>query len=254
MQYWWRGANGKGHGVHSPFVFSLITEVLNDNRFFYCYHTVEVLRKQLKKDDTVITLQDFGAGSRVLAHRQRRVSAIAASSLKPKKYGQLLFRMVNYFQPTTILELGTSLGITTAYLASGKADAQVITLEGAAAVANIARQNFGALQLHNIQLVTGNFDDTLSGTLARLAAVDFAFVDGNHRLEPTLRYFHLLLPAVHDGSVLVFDDIHWSREMEQAWNQIKAHNRVRLTIDLFFIGIVLFRKENKEKQDFTVRF
>src|SRR3954467_2298658 len=254
MQYWWHASNRKGHGVHSPFVFSFITQVLNDKRYFYCYDTIEIVREHLKSDSTMLTLEDFGAGSRIYSHTQRTVKDIATSSLKPKKYSQLLFRMVNYFQPGTILELGTSLGITTSYLACGKGDAQVITMEGAKAVAAIAKQNFQSLRLKNIQVVTGNFDDTLPGTLAQLQSIDFAFIDGNHRLQPTLDYFNQLLPKVHEYSVLIFDDIHWSREMEEAWYTIKAHDNVRLTIDLFFIGIAFFRKENKVKQDFAICF
>jgi predicted O-methyltransferase YrrM len=254
VQYRLHASNGKGHGVHSPFVFNFITQVLNDKRFFYCYKTIEIVRGQLQADDKLLTIEDFGAGSRIHTHTQRTVKDIATSSLKPKKYSQLLFRMVNYFQPATILELGTSLGITTAYLACGKADAQVITMEGAKAIAAIAQQNFKLLHLKNIQVVTGNFDDTLPGTLQKLPGIDFAFIDGNHRLQPTLHYFELLLPKVHEHSVLIFDDIHWSNEMEEAWNTIKAHEKVMLTIDLFFIGIVFFRKENKAKQAFTIRF
>lgn len=254
MLYWWRASNGKGHGVHSPFVFNFITRVLNDKRFFYCYQTIESVRGQLKTDNTLLTIEDFGAGSRIHSHTQRSIKEIATSSLKPKKYSQLLFRMVNYFQPSTILELGTSLGITTAYLASGKTDAQVTTMEGAKAVAAIAQQNFQSLQLKNVQLVTGNFDDTLPAVAEQLSSIDFAFVDGNHRLQPTLHYFNQLLPRVHEHSVLIFDDIHWSQEMEEAWNIIKAHEKVKLTIDLFFIGLVFFRKESKVKQDFAIRF
>src|SRR3954453_6299209 len=254
MLYRWHASNSRGHGVHSPFVFGFITQVLNDKRFFYCYETIEIVRSRLKNDTTLLTIEDFGAGSRIHSHTQRTVADIATSSLKPKKYSQLLFRMVNYFQPATILELGTSLGITTSYLASGNTNAQVITMEGAKAVAAIAKQNFQSLRLKNIQVITGNFDDTLPGTLAQLTIVDLAFIDGNHRLQPTLDYFNQLLPKVHEHSVLIFDDIHWSQEMEDAWNTIKAHQQVTLTIDLFFIGLVFFRKENRVKQDFVIRF
>ena len=254
MLYWWHASNSKGHGVHSPFVFSFITQVLNDKRFFYCYKTIETVRERLKHDNTLLTLEDFGAGSRVHSHIQRSVADIATSSLKPKKFSQLLFRMVNYFQPAIILELGTSLGITSSYLASGNTNAQVTTMEGAKAVAAIAWQNFQSLGLKNIQVVTGNFDDTLPGTLTQLPKVDFAFIDGNHRLQPTLDYFNQLLIKVHEHSVLIFDDIHWSQEMEEAWNIIKAHPKVTLTIDLFFIGIVFFREEHKVKQDFVICF
>lgn len=254
INYWLHAFNGKGHGVHSPFVFDFITNVLNDKRSFYCYEKIEALRATLKADNTVLTLEDFGAGSRVHAEVKRSVAAIANSSLKPKRFSQLLFRMVNHYQPATVLELGTSLGITTAYLASAKADAQVTTMEGAKAVAAIAQQNFKALELQNIQLVQGNFDNTLPATLQQLKTVDFAFIDGNHRLQPTLNYFEQLLPRINEHSILIFDDVHWSEEMEEAWEKIKANPAVKLSIDLFFIGIVFFKKDFKEKQSFSIKF
>ncbi len=240
--------------MHSPFVFDFITKVLNDDRAFYCYNTIESLRSNLAKDNRMLTVDDFGAGSRLAAQRQRTVSFIARSSLKPRKFGRLFFRLVNYFQPNTVVELGTSLGITTAYMASAKTDAQVTTMEGALAVAEIAKANFKALGITNIKIVEGNFDNTLPQVLKKTATVDFAFVDGNHRKLPTLNYFKQLLDNAQGQTVLVFDDIHWSEEMEQAWAEIQAHPRVTLTIDLFFIGLVFFREEQKEKQHFVIRF
>ena len=254
IQYYLTASNGRGHGVHSPFVFNLITNVLNDDRAFYCYRPIENLRKQLMQDKTALTIDDFGAGSRIAAPHQRTISFIAHSSLKPTKFGQLFFRLVNYFQPKTIFELGTSLGITTAYMASAKTDAKVTTLEGATAVANVANNNFIGLGLNNIKIVEGNFDDTLPTLLQKTAMVDFAFVDGNHRKQPTLNYFNQLLQKAGEHSVLVFDDIHWSADMDEAWEVIKQHPSVTLTIDLFFIGLVFFRKEQKAKQHFVIRF
>jgi predicted O-methyltransferase YrrM len=255
IHYWLTASNGKGHGVHSPFVFEFITRILNDDRIYYCYDGIEKLRQQLKEHDTEIVLEDLGAGSRVNSSYKRKVSQVAASSLKPAKFAQLLFRMINFYQPSNILELGTSLGITTAYLASADANIPVITMEGAAAIASIARMNFEKLQLRNITLVEGNFDKTLKAVIKdHQTSIDFAFVDGNHRREPTIRYFEQILLKTTENSILVFDDIHWSREMEEAWEYIKAHPTVTLTIDLFFIGIVFFRKEQKAKQHFRIRF
>jgi len=253
-RYYITSGNGKGHGMHSPFVFEFITHVLNDNREYYCYSPIEMLRQQLHRDKTLVELQDFGAGSRVHASYKRKISEIAASSLKQKKFAQLLFRMVNFYQPKNILELGTSLGITTAYLASANKDLPVFTMEGAGAVAAVAQKNFGKLQLENIKIVEGNFDETLSGLLNDLHGVDFAFIDGNHRKKPTVQYFEQLLPKLNEYSILIFDDVHWSGEMEEAWEYIKANDAVTLSIDLFFIGIVFFRKEQKVKQHFTIRF
>jgi predicted O-methyltransferase YrrM len=254
LKYFFTASNGKGHGMHSPFVFSLITKVMNDDRHFYAYENIEQLRTALSNDETKLTIEDFGAGSRVKKNNVRSIKDIAHSSLKPKKFGQLLFRIVAQYQPATILELGTSLGITTAYLASAKSDANVVTMEGAKEVAATAKNNFKKLSLANIELIEGNFDETLPSTIQKMKSIDMAFVDGNHRYEPTVRYYRELLPAMHEHSILIFDDIHWSKEMEQAWEEIKNDPAVTLSIDLFFIGLVFFRKEQKVKQHFVVRF
>jgi predicted O-methyltransferase YrrM len=255
LQYYVKASNGKGHGVHSPFVFDFITRILNDDRTFYAFEQIEHVRSKLLVDDRQLTIEDFGAGSRIATTNHRTVKEIAKSSLKPKKYSQLLFRIIDAYQPNNILELGTSLGITTSYLASAKADANVITMEGASAIAAIAKENFATLQLQNIGIVQGNFDFTLNEVLQhQMNVVDFAFIDGNHRLEPTVRYFQQLLPVINEYSILVFDDIHWSKEMEQAWQTIISHSSVTLSIDLFFIGLVFFRTEHKVKQHFTIRY
>ena len=254
LQYYITASNGKGHGIHSPFVFDFVMNVLIDKRSFYCYKTVEYIREELKQNDDLLTIEDFGAGSHTKQFHQRKISSVASSALKPAKFSQLLFRMVNHYQPKTILELGTSLGITTSYLACAKNDAHVITMEGAPSIASVAKQNFERLQLQNIEIVTGNFDNTLPDLLANVSTLDFVFVDGNHRKKPTLSYFKQILSKTNEQSVLIFDDIHWSEEMEEAWQEIKGHQSVTLSIDLFFIGIIFFRKENKEKQHFAIRF
>jgi predicted O-methyltransferase YrrM len=163
--------------------------------------------------------------------------------------------MVRFYKPQTVLELGTSLGITTCYLARANPDATIITLEGATSVLNMAKQNFKEARVGDIRTIGGNFDDTLGPALdSNLTTVDFAFIDGNHRREPTIRYFESIISKTNSHSIIVLDDIHWSKEMEQAWKYCKEHPSVVLTIDLFFIGILIFRKEIKEKQHFVVRF
>ncbi|MDB5192950.1 MAG: class SAM-dependent methyltransferase, partial [Segetibacter sp.] len=184
--------------VHSPFVFDFIINVLNDDRFFYAYSIIESKRAALRKDQTILTIEDFGAGSTVTKSNKRKVSDIARTALKPKKFGQLLFRITNYYQSKTIVELGTSLGITTSYLASGNQNATVYTFEGAKQVAREAKQNFYDNHVHNIELIQGNFDETFQVKLNELPAIDLAFLDGNHRKEPTLRYFNQLLPKLHE--------------------------------------------------------
>lgn len=254
LKYLISAENGKGHGVHSPFVFDFIIHVLNNKKKYYAYQEIEALRQLLKTDGRKVSITDLGAGSRKRKGNITTVSQIAKTSLKPKKYSQLLFRIADYYRPKTILELGTSLGLTTAYLASANEKSKVITLEGIEGISAIAKENFDRLQLKNVEVVEGNFDNTLPAVVERMASIDLAFLDGNHQKLPTLNYFNLILPKTNDNSLLIFDDIHWSREMEEAWEAIKDHPQVTLTIDLFFIGLVFFRKQQKVKQHFTIRF
>jgi len=252
--YYFTALNGKGHGIHSPFVYDFVRKVLIDKRQFYAYSKVEALRRILLQDETLIAVEDFGAGSAISKTNKRSIASIARHAAKSKKWSQLLFRIVNYYQPGHILELGTSLGISTAYMALANPKAQVVTAEGSATIAAQAKRNFHSLKLSSIQQVTGNFDDTLPGILAAMPRVDLAFIDGNHRYEPTVRYFKQLLPHLNDASVVIFDDIHWSADMEKAWEAVKEDAAVRLSIDLFFVGLVFFSDQFKVKQHFTVRF
>ncbi len=253
LKYYTTASNGKGHGVHSPFVFEFIKNVLNDKKVYPCYQTIEQLRQSLLKNKDVIEVEDFGAGSTVIKTKNRIVKNIAASSLKPKKYSQLLFRMVQHYNKGNVLELGTSFGTTTAYLASA-ANTGVTTMEGSKKIAAIANNNFSLLGYNNIEIIEGDFNYTLPMFLSTNKNLDFVFLDGNHRKVPTLNYFDQILSNSNEGTFFVFDDIHWSKEMEEAWETIKQHERVTITIDLFFIGIALLEKNFKEKQHFAIRF
>ncbi|HSI89857.1 MAG TPA: class I SAM-dependent methyltransferase [Adhaeribacter sp.] len=239
------------HGIHSPFVFNLEQTVIRHKGMFHPFLLIEDLRSTLLEDDREITIKDFGAGSRTNPKRTRKVRGIARHSAKPKKYAQLLFRLVNHFAPETIFDLGTSLGLTTAYLASARRNATVYTFEGCPETAKIARENFGQLKLGNVQVIEGNLDETLSETLKKVEKVDLVFFDGNHRYEPTMRYFRQCLAKATEDSVFILDDIYWSPEMERAWKEISAMPEVTVSLDLFQIGIVFFRKSQK-KEYFTI--
>ena len=255
LYYWMKASNSKGHGTHSPFVYDFIRKVLMDHTTNTDFDNIEIQRQRLKKDHTLLEIRDFGAGSRVNDHKQRAISAIAKSALKPAKYSQLFYKIIQHYPYKNLLELGTSLGITTSYLASAAKDGKVYTFEGAPSVAKVAQRNFSDLGLHNIQLTEGNFDETLPIFLLHLQGkIDFSFIDGNHREEPTINYYEQLLPFIHNDSVIILDDIHWSQGMENAWFEIIGRPEVTLSIDLFFVGLVFFRKENKEKEHFTIRY
>jgi predicted O-methyltransferase YrrM len=254
FRYYRKANNSKGHGTHSPFVYDFIIHVLNDKKKYDCYSKIESTRKELLSNKNKIEVEDFGAGSAIIPFKSRQINQIAASSLKRKKFAQLLFRIAKYYQLKTIVELGTSLGITTSYLASSDEKAHVFTLEGSKNIAEIAAQNFEKNSLHNIQLLQGVFEKTLPQLDLKLETIDLLFIDGNHRKKPTLEYFETFVKKRNSQSIFIFDDIHWSKEMKEAWEEIQNHPAVTLTIDLFFIGLVFFRHDFKEKQHFSIRF
>ncbi|MDQ3552127.1 MAG: class I SAM-dependent methyltransferase [Bacteroidota bacterium] len=254
IHYYLTASNGKGHGIHSPFVFNFVLDVLNNRKNIQPPANIEALRKELLQDDTALLIEDMGAGSRANTSTKRTVKEITKSAVKPKKYGQLLHRLVNIYQPENIIELGTSLGITASYLAAGNVNGTVITIEGAPAIQGLAISNFKKLHLSNIESLQGNFDEVLPAVLNEKASIDLVYVDGNHRYQPTINYFNQLLTKINNDTILIFDDIHWSKEMEQAWEEIQHHSLVTCTIDIFFMGFVIFRKEVKKKQQFIIRF
>jgi predicted O-methyltransferase YrrM len=246
--------NGKGHGIHSPFVFDFVKNILNDRKTINCAKDIESRRQFLLNWKEIIEVEDFGAGSSIIKKNKRSIHRIAATSLKPKKYAQLIHRIIAYYKPKQIIEIGTSFGITTAYIAKANPIGIVNTFEGSASIANIAYTNFYALQVNNVTLHQGEFSRTLPVVLNGLDGIDFAFIDGNHQKNSTLQYFELLLHKSSNNTIFIFDDIHWSAGMESAWSEIKNHPQVQLTIDLFFIGLVFLKKEFKEAQHFTIRF
>lgn len=254
FQYYLSASNKKGHGIHSPFVFNFIQKVLNNKTALPIFEQIEQTRNHFLNTTQKIPVWDQGAGSRNNSSKTRSIHYIARTSLKSKKFGQLFYRMVDHYQPPTILELGTSLGITTSYLAAAAKGKTVVTMEGAPAVASLAKEGFQQNGFTNIQSMEGNFDQTLPVYLDTIDSIGLAFIDGNHQYEPTIQYFNALIEKSSDTSIFIFDDIHWSKEMESVWAYIKLHERVTLTIDLFSIGIVFFRKEQKEKTHFTILF
>jgi len=239
--------------MHSPFVYSLIRSVFIDTHKYTEYKTIERYRHTLQTNKESIEIKDFGAGSQRLQSTQRIVGDIARTSLSPKKYAQFLFRVSRHFKPEHILEIGTSLGISGAYIAAGSPNAKVITLEGSPSIAHIAQNTFHTCGVSNIAIRIGNFSDTLTPALQELMRIDFAFIDGNHTKQATLEYFELIYPYCNEHSVLIFDDIYWSRDMHEAWKTICADPRVSLCIDMFKLGIVFFRK-GVVKQNFRIRY
>ena len=241
------------YAIHSPFVFSLLTEVIQNRKKYSEYKIIENIRKKLFHNNNFINVTDLGAGSNSKAKDKRKIKDIAKKYSQPIRYGRLLFRLAKHFQPEIILELGTSLGISAMYQSLAVPQSKIITIEGCPKTAEIAQENFNQLNQQNIELISGNFNDVLPDVLKNINKLDFAFFDGNHTKEATIEYFNQCLKKSHSKTLFIFDDIHWSEGMEDAWNFIKNHEKVIITIDLFFMGLVFFN-ENISKQDFVIRF
>ncbi|OFY95055.1 MAG: hypothetical protein A3K10_15095 [Bacteroidetes bacterium RIFCSPLOWO2_12_FULL_31_6] len=241
------------HSIHSPFIYELYTNIIKDETHFYSYQNIESIRAKLLLSDVKIKIEDFGVGSTINKSNNRTIKDIAKHTLKSPKYGQLLFRLVNRFKPKTLLELGTSLGISTLYLAASSKNTKVTTVEGCPNTAKVAQVNFNKIGFKNIDLVNDSFEHFLPIYLAQNNLLDFVFFDGNHQKEATLNYFNLCLEKAHSESIFIFDDIHWSEGMTEAWEQIKKHPKVTSTIDLFFVGIVFF-KTDLSNENFVLRF
>lgn len=240
------------HGVHSPFVYELLDTVIYDQTDHPEYAVVENIRKQLLSREDEIEITDLGAGSSINRSNERKVADIAKNSAKAGKWGQLLFRLAKHFQPETMIELGTSLGIGSLYQSHGNPTGNLTTFEGCPNTATIAQQQFQKANI-NPNIIEGNFDDTLPLFLSSIEKLDWAFIDGNHQKEPTIRYFEQCLEKCHPDSLLLFDDIYWSKGMAEAWENIKQHPRVSVTLDLFQVGVV-FLREGQKKQHFPIRY
>lgn len=242
------------HGLHSPFVYQLYTRAITDATIYPEYQAVENLRNELLTNHSYFDFTDFGAkGSEKGIVKKQQVSATAGRVLKSEKYAQLLYRLARFLKPRTMLELGTSFGISTSYQALGAKPEQFNTLEGCPATAAIAEINLKKNQIANTKIVIGNFENTLHEVLINLATLDWVFMDGNHKYEPTMRYFQQISPYLHNESIVIIDDIYWSGEMNKAWTELRTLPQVTASIDLYGFGLLFFRKE-QEKEHFILRF
>lgn len=240
------------HGVHSPFVYDLVTKCFYDKKGKPEYTVIKKYRKTLLQNKNTIEVTDFGAGSRVFKSNTRIVSQIVTTAGISPKRAELLLRMVQYFQPEQVLEIGTSLGMATVALASGNPKAKITSLEGCPETAKVALEHFGKFHFKNITLITTEFGSYLRNLQPTTQNPQLVYFDGNHSRAATLAYFEFLLPTITNDSIWIFDDIHWSTDMEAAWEIIQNHPRVTVTIDTFQWGLVFFRTQQM-KEHFVIR-
>lgn len=241
------------HRIHSPFVYELYAEVIKKNTINQSVHELSQTRNTLLLSDKYITRSKIGAGSKKLLREEVKIKDIIKTSSLPEKYAKMLFRLVQRFRPEVVIELGTSLGLTTLYLSKANPSANIISIEGSDSSSAAAKALFLKHEIQNIDLKTGLFSEILPRVLAEQKHVDFVFLDGDHTYSATVENVRQIIPFCKNDSILIIDDIHWSRGMEQAWNEIKQFPEVNVTIDLFRLGIIFFRKQQVE-QHFILKF
>jgi predicted O-methyltransferase YrrM len=251
---WRRKSYGKrGYGIHSPFLFHLITQVIHKKIDAEWPGYIENRRGQLLRDHRPVGVTDYGNGGIQGVNPVRLVSKIARGSSSSAKDGRLLYHLANYMQSKNIIELGTNFGLGTCYLAHALSLPNIVTLEGCPTISKIAIETYEQLQLKNIQIFTGEFAKTLPKALNEFETLGLVFFDGNHRCQPTLDYFAQCLSKVDNRTVFVFDDIHQSAEMEKAWAEIIKNQAITLSLDFYWLGVVFFRRE-LSKEHFCLRY
>jgi len=241
IKFYWKSITK--YNVQSPFLFDFVTNILDTEKEYYRFLDIENQRKELKESTYSIEVKDLGAGSKSLDRKTRKVSQIAHTSVSGETKCRILFNLALHYKAKNILELGTSLGISSSYLSCSDSHANIISLEGDPKIADIAKEVHLNLGLKNVQVNIGPFIETLSDSLLQLQKVDLVFLDGHHAMDPTLQYFDEILPYCHNHSIIVIDDIYWSEDMQTAWKRLIERPEVSLSVDLYDIGIIFFRKE-----------
>lgn len=248
FKYWFKAKTG----TNSAFVNELISEVIKSDQQFYAFKEIEGIRSALKKNNATIKITDFGAGSNINNSNERKISDVASNSAKAPGLGQMMFRLINKFQPQSMLELGTSLGVSACYQIAANKGANFTTMEGCPETAKVAKKVLSNFKAEQVKIKVGDFTKTLPEVLDSYQQLDYVFFDGNHQKAPTIEYFDKCLEKAHDNTIFVFDDIHWSKGMEEAWDYIKYHPSVTVTVDIFWVGLVFFSKD-QTKENFIIQ-
>jgi predicted O-methyltransferase YrrM len=240
------------HAIHSPKIYRFYNSFFLSRRYFHVFGLLRSYERKLLTDERSLQISDLGAGSHANNTQIRRVGHIAKHAGKQLALRELFFRLTNDLEPEYGVELGTSLGMSSAYFGKACERMTWYTIEGSPEVHKVSKQTFSDLRLKHIRPISGNFNDKFPQVLNEIPKLDLLYVDGNHRKQATIDYFNQALRKAHPGTVMIFDDLYWSDGMIEAWETIKAHPKVSLSIDLFFCGFLFFDEEHK--RDIKLRY
>lgn len=228
------------YDIHSPFLFDFIQHIFEDNRYYYAFPLIEWQRQHLLNEKRTIVIEDHGAGSLVSKSSIRPIKDIARYGPVSPFIGQILFKIINHYQPKNSLELGTSLGVSTLYQALAFTGNTFYSVEGCPNLSQEAALTLQRLNVLNVELINETFDKAIDQLKRKIKSLDYVFIDGDHSYEGTMGYFEQLKPHLHEKSIVIIADIYWSEEMKIAWKHLKEDSKVSASIDLFRIGLLFF--------------
>ena len=248
IQYVWHAKSS--YYIHSPFVFNLLTNVINRRIEPSEFQKLNSIRSELINNNDKIEIEAVGTSS---VTTKAFVSSIAKRYSVSSKYGRLLYNLVNHFQPSTILETGTGLGLSAANMALGNSHATVHTIDAISSLSNVAKQTLNNHNIHNVVFHNGQLDEVLEKICKDIQPIDAAYLDANHTYDATLRYFNILQPYLTTKAFVVIDDIHWSKDMNRAWKKLCQHESVTLSLDFYRMG-VLFLNPDLSRENFQLYY
>ena len=239
---------------HSPYLFRLMSFMANDKVRFEKFSAIEALRRKWLKNRTRIVRKDKGTGSLYSGKPDTEsISAIAKHALSLPFQCRCMARLVHLEKPNVIIEFGSSLGISAAYLQSGNPTSVITTVEGDPEIAKLARTTFAELDMTGIQLVVSTFEEFLASPDHHDRKIDLLFLDGNHNSSALLDYYEKLKSNFSANTIVLVDDIYWSQDMQQGWRKLINLPEVTQSVDCFRFGMLFFKKEFLEKENHRIR-
>ena len=210
------------------------------------FEACEKYRNKLLQDDTIVSFEIFGSNKTML------VKDICKKAASKPIWAQFLYLITKRLISPYFLEIGTNLGVSGTYILEAlksKKNSQLYTMEGLPQLCEIAQNQFSKISSNSkYKIYEGLYKNTFPKLLMDNKNFNIVFIDGNHKKEPTIKYFTDLQSQLSSPAIIIFDDINWSLDMQKVWKIVKSHKNVSYSIDMFKFGILIFDKNTINKK------